>query len=120
MSLTRLLTYTNQRGQQAEPGLEEVMKRADELRRNGVEVHRVRVTGKVPRQGRPIYWAFGLADYAELFGLKPEGLKSMLRRGEFDPKSLKSLCECWARRHPASEQSSTIDPVADVHEPKGS
>ena len=96
------------------------MKRADELKRNGVEVHRVRVTGKVPRRGRPIYWAFGLADYAELFGVKPEGLRSMVRRGEFSPKSLKSLCECWARRHPASARPPAIDLVADVHESKGS
>lgn len=96
------------------------MKRADELKRNGVEVHRVRVTGKVPRRGRPIYWAFGLADYAELFGVKPEGLKSMLRRGEFNPKSLKSLCECWVRRQRGRAATSPPGPFADVHESKGS
>jgi len=62
----------------------------------GVEIHRVRVTGRVPKSGRPIYWAFGLADYADLFGVSVEGLRTMIKRGKFDPKSLKSLCKYWS------------------------
>ena len=91
------------------------MKRDQELKRNGVESHRVIVSGRVPKRGRPRYWAFGFADFADLFGVKPEGLRSMLRRREFDPKSLKSLCECWARRGRRFRPEEPVDPVDDVH-----
>lgn len=65
---------------------------------NATEQHKVFVTGRVPKRGRPKYWAFGLADFEVLLGLSPEGVRTAIKDGRLDPKSLKSICLFWERR----------------------
>jgi len=60
---------------------------------------RVHLTGRVPREGRPLLWAFGYADYGDLFEVEPESARQMVKRGQFDPSDLASVCRLWCKRH---------------------
>ena len=55
-------------------------------------------TGRVGKGGRPKLWAFGLEDYAELFGISVVGVRRMIQRGKVDPGDLGSVCEEYMRR----------------------
>ena len=55
---------------------------------------------KGPKSGRPLFWAYGMADLAELYGITLEALRAQVaREGHgLNPYVLESVCQEWARR----------------------
>lgn len=51
----------------------------------------VRVSGLVPRRGRPVLWAYGYADLAVLLKMSDVAVRKAVERGAFDPASLASI-----------------------------
>ena len=50
--------------------------------------------------GRPLLWAYGVKDLAQLFGITPRAVRGLADRRArgFDPYDLESVCREWARR----------------------
>lgn len=59
---------------------------------------RVLVSTRTPLRGRPRLYAFGYADFAELFGLSEAAVRQAVRRGALDPTSLVSIVTFANRR----------------------
>jgi hypothetical protein len=56
----------------------------------------------VQTSGRPAsgskLWAFGYRDFALLNGMSEAAVRQRVRRGDFKPGSLVSICEFWRQR----------------------
>lgn len=63
------------------------------------------VSPLLPRRGRPLAWAYGLADIADALGLSVAGVRAAIQRERLDPADLRSLIAYASQRRKDSRGS---------------
>lgn len=67
----------------------------------------VRISGLIPRHGRPTIWGYGLADLAKLFGTTVPAVRKLIARGRFDPADLASVAAYSTKRAASKPREGT-------------
>jgi hypothetical protein len=62
------------------------------------ETRKVHVTERVKARAGQTLWAWSIADFAVLLGMKERGVWELIEAGVLDPYDLASICKTWLAR----------------------